>query len=80
MYKHFDFYIMLRKFLDYPERLSHEVGLTYFTNGKQCFAEQGIMYFRYLADRSEGDDELSMIGEFGFLLANGNTNTSTYHC
>ena len=32
----------------------------------------------YLADRPTYDnEELSMIGEFGFLLANGNTNTST---
>lgn len=37
------------------------------------------MHSLYLADRPEFDDndELSMIGEFGFLLANGNTNTST---
>tara|TARA_R110000868_G_scaffold403301_3_gene680445 strand:+ start:393 stop:1181 length:789 start_codon:yes stop_codon:yes gene_type:complete len=44
-----------------------------------CFAKQSIMHSLYLADRPDfdGDDELSMIGEFGFLVANGNTNTST---
>jgi putative salt-induced outer membrane protein YdiY len=43
------------------------------------FAKQSIMHSLYLADRPafDGDDELSMIGEFGFLLASGNTNTST---
>jgi putative salt-induced outer membrane protein len=43
------------------------------------FAKQGIMHSLYLADRPtfDGDDELSMIGEFGFLVASGNTNTST---
>jgi putative salt-induced outer membrane protein len=37
------------------------------------------MHSLYLADSPvfAGDDELSMIGEFGFLMANGNTNTST---
>ena len=37
------------------------------------------MHSLYLADRPtfDGDDELSMIGEFGFLVASGNTNTST---
>jgi putative salt-induced outer membrane protein YdiY len=37
------------------------------------------MHSLYLADRPDfdGDDELSMISEFGFLLANGNTNAST---
>ena len=44
-----------------------------------CIAKQNIMHSVYLADRPEfdGDDELSMIGEFGFLVATGNTNTST---
>lgn len=44
-----------------------------------AFAKQSIMHSLYLADRPDfdGDDELSMIGEFGFLLASGNTNTST---
>ena len=44
-----------------------------------AFAKQGIMHSLYLADRPtfDGDDELSMIGEFGFLVASGNTNTST---
>jgi len=44
-----------------------------------CFAKQSIMHSLYLADRPDfdGDDELSMIGEFGFLVANGNTNAST---
>jgi putative salt-induced outer membrane protein len=53
------------------------------------FAEQGIMDPIYLlggydfSGDGDGDelpilnDELSMIGEFGFFLANGNTNTST---
>jgi putative salt-induced outer membrane protein YdiY len=43
------------------------------------FAKQGIMHSLYLADRPtfDGDDELSMIGEFGFILASGNTNAST---
>jgi putative salt-induced outer membrane protein YdiY len=42
------------------------------------FAEQNIMHSLYLADRSAfDDDELSIISEFGFLMANGNTNTST---
>lgn len=37
------------------------------------------MHSLYLADRPdfEGDDELSMIGEFGYLVARGNTNAST---
>lgn len=37
------------------------------------------MHSLYLADRSDynDNDELSMVGEFGFSLANGNTNTST---
>jgi putative salt-induced outer membrane protein YdiY len=40
---------------------------------------QNIMHSVYLEDRPEfdGDDELSMIGEFGFLVATGNTNTSS---
>jgi len=44
-----------------------------------CFAKQNIMRTIYLANKPafDGDDELSMIGEFGFLLTNGNTNTST---
>jgi putative salt-induced outer membrane protein YdiY len=44
-----------------------------------AFAKQNIMHSLYLADRPtfDGDDELSMIGEFGFLVASGNTNTST---
>jgi putative salt-induced outer membrane protein YdiY len=43
-----------------------------------AFAKQGIMHSLYLADRpTYDDDELSMIGEFGFLVASGNTNTST---
>lgn len=42
-----------------------------------CFANQHIMHSAYLADIPDFDAELSMIGEFGFLLANGNTNTST---
>jgi len=44
-----------------------------------CFAKQNIMHSLYLADRTDynDNDELSMVGEFGFLLANGNTNTST---
>jgi putative salt-induced outer membrane protein YdiY len=42
------------------------------------FAEQNIIHSLYLADRvAFDDDELSVIGEFGFLMANGNTNTST---
>jgi putative salt-induced outer membrane protein YdiY len=42
------------------------------------FAKQNIMYSLYLADRPAfDDDELSIISEFGFLVANGNTNTST---
>ncbi len=43
------------------------------------FAKQSIMHSLYLADKLafNDDDELSMIGEFGFLLANGNTNAST---
>jgi putative salt-induced outer membrane protein YdiY len=42
------------------------------------FAKQNIMHSLYLADRPAfDDDELSIISEFGFLLANGNTNTST---
>jgi putative salt-induced outer membrane protein len=42
------------------------------------FAKQNIMHSLYLADRPAfDDDELSIIGEFGFLMANGNTNTST---
>jgi putative salt-induced outer membrane protein YdiY len=43
------------------------------------FAKQNIMHSFYLADRPDldSDDELLMIGEFGFLLVNGNTNTST---
>jgi putative salt-induced outer membrane protein YdiY len=41
------------------------------------FAVQNIMDSLYMADKPNSDDELSMIGEFGFLLANGNTNTST---
>ncbi|GAC17533.1 DUF481 domain-containing protein [Paraglaciecola arctica] len=37
------------------------------------------MHSLYLADRPnfDVDDELSMIGEFGFLVASGNTNAST---
>ncbi|MEP1447456.1 MAG: DUF481 domain-containing protein [Paraglaciecola sp.] len=36
------------------------------------------MHSLYLADRPAlDDDELSMIGEFGFLVASGNTNAST---
>jgi putative salt-induced outer membrane protein YdiY len=37
------------------------------------------MHYLYLSDRPDfdGDDELSMIGEFGFLVANGNTDAST---
>ena len=43
-----------------------------------CFAGQNIMHSLYLADRPDlDDDELSMIGEFGFLVASGNTNAST---
>jgi putative salt-induced outer membrane protein YdiY len=45
-----------------------------------CFAGQNIMHSLYLADRPNfdgEDDELSMIGEFGFLVASGNTNAST---
>jgi putative salt-induced outer membrane protein len=45
------------------------------------FAKQNIMHSLYLADRpnfdNDDDDELSMIGEFGFLISSGNTNTST---
>jgi putative salt-induced outer membrane protein YdiY len=41
------------------------------------FAKQNIMHSLYLLDRPAFDDELSIISEFGFLLANGNTNTST---
>lgn len=42
-------------------------------------AKQNIMRAIYLASKPafDGDDELSMIGEFGFLLTQGNTNTST---
>ena len=45
----------------------------------KCVANEKIMRTIYLANKPafDGDDELSMIGEFGFLLANGNTNTST---
>ncbi|MGS2720772.1 DUF481 domain-containing protein [Paraglaciecola aestuariivivens] len=44
-----------------------------------CFAKQNIMRSLYMANKPDFDeeDELSMIGEFGFLLASGNTNTST---
>ncbi|WP_339726150.1 DUF481 domain-containing protein [uncultured Paraglaciecola sp.] len=43
-----------------------------------CFAGQNIMHSLYLTDRPDLDDnELSMIGEFGFLVASGNTNAST---
>lgn len=44
-----------------------------------CLAKQNILHALYLADRPAYDtsDELSMIGEFGFLVASGNTNTST---
>ena len=44
-----------------------------------AYAERNIMHSLYLADKPafSGDDELSMIGEFGLLIANGNTNTST---
>jgi putative salt-induced outer membrane protein len=42
------------------------------------FAKQDIMHSLYLTDRPDFDDyELSIISEFGFLVANGNTNTST---
>lgn len=43
------------------------------------FAKQSIMHSLYLANKPafDGDNELSMIGEFGFLVADGNTNTST---
>ena len=42
------------------------------------FAKQNFMHSLYLADKPTLDsDELSMIGEFGFLQANGNTNAST---
>ena len=41
------------------------------------FAKQSIMRSLYLADRPAFDDELSMIGEFGFIVASGNTNAST---
>ena len=41
------------------------------------FAKQYIMDSVYLADRVAFDDELSIIGEFGFLIASGNTDTST---
>jgi len=42
------------------------------------FAKQNIMHSLYLEDRATfDDDELSVIGEFGFLMASGNTNTST---
>ena len=43
----------------------------------KVLAEKNIMNSLYLADRPDSDDEFSMIGEFGFLLENGNTNTST---
>ena len=44
-----------------------------------CSAKQKIIHSLYLEDILAFDtvDELSMIGEFGFLLADGNTNTST---
>ncbi len=45
----------------------------------QCHAKQNIMRSLYMASKPsfDNDDELSMIGEFGLLLAQGNTNTST---
>lgn len=44
-----------------------------------CLAKQNIMRSLYLADRPhfDGDDELSVVSEFGFLVASGNTNAST---
>jgi putative salt-induced outer membrane protein YdiY len=42
------------------------------------FARQSIIDSVYLTDSVAFDDnELSVIGEFGFLMAHGNTNTST---
>jgi putative salt-induced outer membrane protein YdiY len=53
--------------------------LILFCTATSSFAKQNIMHSLYLGDRPEfdGDNELSMVGEFGFLVANGNTNTST---
>jgi putative salt-induced outer membrane protein len=43
-----------------------------------CFADQNIIHSIYLTDRPAfDDDELSIMGEFGFLVADGNTNTAT---
>jgi putative salt-induced outer membrane protein len=42
-----------------------------------AFAEQNIIDSLYLANKPDSADELSVIGEFGFLLANGNSNAST---
>jgi putative salt-induced outer membrane protein YdiY len=50
------------------------IGLT-----PSCYAAKDIMGSLYMAERltSKPLKRLSMIGEFGFLLADGNTNTST---
>ncbi|WP_299083264.1 YdiY family protein [uncultured Paraglaciecola sp.] len=46
---------------------------------KSVFAKQGTMHILYFPEPPsyEGNDELSMVGEFGFLMADGNTNTSS---
>ena len=52
--------------------------LLVFQTANFAFANQNIMHSLYLADRPAFDaDELSIISEFGFLVANGNTNTSS---
>jgi putative salt-induced outer membrane protein len=51
----------------------------FLLTANNVFADRNIINFSGLADKLdfEGNEELSMIGEFGFLLADGNTNTST---
>jgi hypothetical protein len=51
----------------------------FLLTANNVFADRNIINFSGLADKLdfEGNEELSMIGEFGFLMADGNTNTST---
>jgi putative salt-induced outer membrane protein len=52
--------------------------LCIFLAANFSFAKQNIMHSIYLVDNPAfDDDELSIIGELGFLMASGNTNTST---
>lgn len=44
---------------------------------QSVIAKQFPFHSLYLADRPTYADELSMVGEFGFLVARGNTNTSS---